>query len=72
MKGRTARAIQRLKQSPDFKDLVEYLTEELDISKQTLVILNDRDKLLRVQGEARSLTKLLKAIAEADLISKKD
>lgn len=70
MKGRTARAIQKLKHSPDFKELTDYLNEELEISKKTLVKAESDAILRREQGTARWLTRFIKDVNESHLIAK--
>ena len=70
MKGRTARAIQKLKHSPDFKELTDYLNEELEISKRTLVKAETDTVLRREQGTARWLTRFIKDVNESNLIAK--
>ena len=70
MKGRTARAIQRLKHSPDFKEITDYLADELDSCKKSLVIAREDDFFRQEQGTARWLTKFIKDINESDLIAK--
>lgn len=70
MKGRTARAIQRLKHSPEFKEVTDYLAFELGMSKETLVKAESENLMRQEQGIARWLTKFIKDINESDLISK--
>lgn len=69
MKVRTAKAIQRLKHSPDFKELTDYFNEELDISKSTLVKAETDSGFRQEQGIARWLTRFIKDVNESGLIA---
>ncbi len=70
MKGRTARAIERLKHSTDFKELTDYLESELDICNTILRKSKDNVVLFRSQGLAQHLTQLLADIDESATIAR--
>ena len=70
MKATTARAIQRLKQSSDFTTLIDYLSEEREVSITTLTNTSDDVIVRRQQGTIQFLNKLLADINESGVIAR--
>ena len=71
MKGRTARAIHRLKQSSDFKEIMEHLKSEQEIFLKTIVTTKDEVTMVRTQGTLQFLNGLLDDIENSELIGKR-
>lgn len=67
---RVARCLLFLR-SPEFKPLVDYWKENLAQSHKKLVEVQDKDQLLRLQGEARILAEILEGVDQADVLIKK-
>ncbi|MFA5606821.1 MAG: hypothetical protein WDA07_06490 [Leucobacter sp.] len=57
------RAVKRLSTDEDFQVVAEYLRSRLAERKDDLVMTNDDDNLLRVQGAARELVDIVNTLA---------
>ena len=59
--------ISRLKTTPEWRAFVDQLERMLDSIKEALIATSDNDDMIRKQGEARGIQRVLNLVASSDV-----